>query len=84
VSSEKQERTSDLIDHATDTARVFLDASVSVVVSKLAPEQHHRFDGLHCVEEDCGVDLPAQRLTDGRVRCIDCQTRKEEATRRKL
>lgn len=79
-----QERTADLIDHAADTTQTFLDAGVSVVVSKLAPERHHKFDGRHCVEEHCGVRIPKERLKAGRVRCVDCQTLKEERQRRQL
>lgn len=32
------------------------------------------WDRLHCVEEDCGVELPAARIAAERCRCIDCQT----------
>ena len=42
-----------------------------------APEQHPDFDGENCVEEDCGVAIPPARLALGKVRCIECQERKE-------
>lgn len=45
---------------------------------KSGPEYDSRFDGLHCVEEDCGVEIPAGRLNAGKVRCIDCQTALEK------
>lgn len=35
------------------------------------------WDGVHCVEEDCGVELPEARRAMKRCRCIDCQTRLE-------
>lgn len=30
------------------------------------------FDGLHCTDPDCGVEIPAARLATGAVTCIDC------------
>lgn len=39
---------------------------------KSAPEHDARFDGRHCVEEDCGVEIPQARLDLGKVRCVDC------------
>jgi len=50
-----------------------------------APESHPDFDGLHCVEEDCGVVLPLERLKLHRIRCTSCQEdldRKLESKRR--
>lgn len=76
------ERTADAIDEGTRVGELFKDASVSMVRARLAPESYHSFDGVHCVEEDCGVDLPEQRLTDGRIRCVDCQQLKEERIKR--
>jgi RNA polymerase-binding transcription factor DksA len=35
----------------------------------------------HCVEEDCGEELPAARLEMGRIRCTECQTKRERASR---
>lgn len=43
-----------------------------------APEYHHAFDGLHCSEDDCGVEIPEARLALGRVRCTECQAALEE------
>jgi RNA polymerase-binding transcription factor DksA len=40
-----------------------------------APETHPDFDGQHCVE--CEGDIPLQRLTLGRIRCVECQEHKE-------
>lgn len=30
------------------------------------------FDGHHCVNDDCGVEIPAGRLATGADDCIDC------------
>lgn len=27
---------------------------------------------------DCGIDMPSQRIADGRVRCVDCQEEAEK------
>jgi hypothetical protein len=43
----------------------------------LAPETHPDFDGVHCVEADCGVELPAVRLAYKRIRCTPCATAAE-------
>lgn len=42
-------------------------------IGKSGPESHPDFDGVHCVEDDCGVVIPKLRLDMGRVRCVDCQ-----------
>lgn len=36
------------------------------------------FDGAHCVEEDCGDEIPAGRLALGKIRCVTCQAAKEK------
>jgi RNA polymerase-binding transcription factor DksA len=43
----------------------------------LAPQTHPDFDGVHCVEADCGEPIPPARLALGKIRCVDCQTRRE-------
>ena len=52
---------------------------------KAMPEQHPDFDGEHCVEPDCGIRIPRERLLLGRVRCFGCQDlkeRRDDAARR--
>jgi RNA polymerase-binding transcription factor DksA len=73
------ERSADPLDNANAAADLFLDANLKnrQATSLEVPEKHPNFDGLHCVEEDCGIEIPAERLAHGRVRCVDCQTRKE-------
>ena len=63
----------DPADIAAETIETCLADAERRVRGKSAPEHDARFDGAHCVEEDCGVDLPRERLNLGRVRCVDCQ-----------
>lgn len=81
---EEQDRAADPIDVASNTSQRMLDADIENARAGAAPETHPDFDGEHCVEEDCGMAIPAARLAFGRVRCVDCQTRKEDLARRKL
>lgn len=36
------------------------------------------FDGLHCIEVECGDEIPLARLQLGKIRCVPCQTRREK------
>lgn len=74
---EHVEPSADLLDHAERITTMATQRAIERVVERNAPEVHHAFDGLHCVEEDCGVEIPAERLAWGRVRCTDCQDRRE-------
>jgi RNA polymerase-binding transcription factor DksA len=71
------ERTADVIDQAGQVEQMFRDEEVRVARALSAPETHPDYDGLHCVEVDCGVEIPIVRRKLFRVRCVDCQTRKE-------
>jgi len=64
---------SDPADIAGETIVVCIQEAVARVRGKSAPEHDAHFDGAHCVEEDCGVPLPRERLNMGKVRCVDCQ-----------
>jgi len=79
-----REHAADPIDRAQQTSEQFLEADIANARANSAPEQHPDFDGEHCVEEDCGAALPAARLAMRRVRCVECQQRKESKQRRKL
>ena len=72
---------SDAADIAGATIEVCQAEAERRVRSKSAPEHHPDFDGRHCVEEHCGVEIPAGRLALGKIRCVDCQSLLE---RRKL
>jgi len=63
----------DPADIAAETLETCLADAERRARGKSAPEHDARFDGAHCVEEDCGVALPRERLNLGRVRCVDCQ-----------
>lgn len=59
-------------ERASLVEQAFNSASVAEVRMRLAPESHPHFNGRDCV--DCWDELPAERLADGRVRCVSCQT----------
>ena len=71
------ERMADVLDHASQISEQIRDGEVKAAMALAAPERHPGFDGVHCVERDCEVELPPERLAIGRIRCVDCQTRKE-------
>lgn len=72
------DNSADPIDQAGETAQLFLDADIAAARGKSGPDSHPNFDGLHCVEEDCGVEIPQARLDHGRVRCVDCASLMEK------
>jgi hypothetical protein len=41
-------------------------------------QTHPDFDGVHCIEADCGVELPGVRIAYKRIRCTTCETKKEQ------
>lgn len=69
----------DVLDQASRTEQMERDNGVKAAALACAPQTHHRFDGIHCVEDDCGVVIPAARLAQGKVRCTDCQAERELA-----
>lgn len=71
----------DHADEATETIEYCTAEALRRQLGKSAHERHPNFDGLHCVEEDCGVELPRERLNAGRVRCFDCQSLREKQER---
>lgn len=78
---EPKEKANDIIDQASELTDFMTEAAVKDHRSRIAPESHPRFDGVHCVEEECGVELPEERLSLGRIRCVDCQERVEKSHR---
>lgn len=64
----------DRVDALIETAREDAEGKCR---RALAPESHPDFDGAHCVEDDCGEPLPPARLAMGRIRCTECQARRE-------
>jgi RNA polymerase-binding transcription factor DksA len=71
-------RNTDQLDFAAELQDEFNKRGVEEVRKALEAEQHPGFDGVHCVEDDCGTAIPQARLAMGKVRCVDCQTRKEK------
>lgn len=69
----------DPLDHGADTAAWLAHVGQVSVRRRNQPEQQPDADGrwrhTHCV--DCAVALPLARLHLGRIRCIDCQRRRE-------
>lgn len=71
----------DIIDKANDAVEACLADAEARAVGKSRPEFDARFDGVHCVEDECGIEIPAARLAMGKVRCVDCQMRREKMNR---
>lgn len=72
------DRLTELIDAAQNQQRENEERALKNVRARMAPESHPHFDGSHCVEADCEALLPKARLLDGRIRCVECQTRIEQ------
>ena len=63
-------------DLASAYERGFIQDALNRHKEKLAPETHPDFDGETCI--DCGAEIPALRLSMGRIRCVDCQSKLEK------
>lgn len=76
------ERHTDPLDQASAVTEDLVAGAVEARRRAAAPQQEPNERGEYphpyCVEEDCGVELPIERLKLGRVRCVDCQTRIEK------
>ena len=70
----------DLADIAAETVETCLADALRRQLGKSDVETHADFDGKNCVE--CEDSLPLIRLKLGRVRCVDCQSRKEKSIAR--
>lgn len=62
----------DILDQANAITEFTTERAIAQRRAMAAPESHPKFDGKHCVEEECGVEIPAERLALGKVRCVDC------------
>lgn len=71
------ERHIDPLDQASEATAEMVAGAVEARRLAAAPQQVPNAEGIyphtHCVEEDCGVELPLERLKLGRIRCVDCQ-----------
>lgn len=68
----------DEVDQAGRVERNFIAASLKAQQEAMKPETHPDFDGVNCVEADCGEPLPELRLKMGRIRCVPCQEKLEK------
>lgn len=62
----------DILDEASEVEQAYKDQAIANTVSKIKPEKHPDFDGVHCL--DCHEPMVSFRLSIGRIRCVDCQT----------
>jgi RNA polymerase-binding transcription factor DksA len=66
-------------DRASAIEAQFNEDALEEARRKTAPETSPDFDGKHCIE--CGEKIPSARLKLGKIRCIDCQSLREQKTR---
>ncbi len=78
---QEQERYADPLDEATALASALTEGAIAAASRAVERETHPDFDGKHCVEDDCGAEIPKERLKMGRVRCVSCQSRLEQKSR---
>jgi len=64
-----------LFEMAEALERAQRDSAMAEVAKANAPQSHPDFDGKHCI--DCEMKIPQQRLAMGKIRCVECQGRKE-------
>lgn len=53
-----------------------------IAATKTALE-HGNFDGVHCIDAECGAPLPASRIIDHRMLCTSCQAIREKQNKLK-
>ena len=66
-------------DRASAIEAQFNEDALEEARRRTAPETSPDFDGKHCIE--CGEKIPAARLKLGKIRCIECQSLKEQKTK---
>lgn len=71
----------DVLDQAQEITDFMREKTVDLIRQHAKPEQHPDFDGKHCVEPDCEVEIPDERLAMGKVRCVPCASRIEQKNR---
>ena len=81
------ERHIDPLDQASANAEDLIEGLVAerrrAAAPQQVPDEHGKYRFTECVEEDCGVDLPIERLRLGRIRCVDCQERLEKRNKQR-
>jgi len=79
---EKNENYFDLTDESDRASAFeaqFNEDALEEARRKTAPEINPDFDGKHCIE--CGEKIPAARLKLAKIRCVECQSLKEQKTK---
>lgn len=71
----------DVLDQAQEITDFMRERQVDVIRDRVKPEQHPDFDGRHCVEAECEVAIPDERLALGKVRCVECASLIEKKAR---
>lgn len=75
------ERNADVLEDASNIHQRMNDEGREVSANAIRPQFHPDFDGKHCVEADCGVELPPVRLAYKWIRCTTCQGAVEKRLR---
>lgn len=78
------EKNTDILDQAAYVTDLMTERAIAAQREHSRPETHPDFDGLHCVEDDCGIEIPEPRLQLGKVRCVDCQARLEKLAKQRF
>lgn len=76
------EKSADDLEMAAHLQDQLNTAGVAAARQAMAPQKADGFDGVHCVEPDCGEPLPPVRIAYGRVRCTDCQVKADRLAKR--
>ena len=63
------------LEQAARLEQALRDDALARNNAAMVAESHPDFDGGHCVE--CGIEIPEGRLALKKVRCTECQSRKE-------
>jgi RNA polymerase-binding transcription factor DksA len=64
------------MENASALEQLHRDAAIAAATNRQV-ESSPLFDGVHCIEDDCGAEIPAARRALGKIRCIECQAMKE-------
>lgn len=65
------------MENASALELLHRNAAIAAQMNK-ANETSPLFDGVHCIEVDCGDEIQPERRALGKIRCISCQRRKEQ------
>lgn len=63
------------MERAEERERQARESAIERSTRAMAPQYHPNFDGANCVI--CTDEMPALRLSMGKVRCVICQTQLE-------